>query len=1112
MPPNPNMQNISSQLEMMQQAQSAQAGLFAGSMASLQQTIQSLTDATKMGVMTARNSGSVALGSLQYGAATAIGDLQSIGSSIQAITPGAGPAPMVGGQILAAGGGMQVGSSDIVHGVSTGVINLGGVLGGFAGWEAVAGLGRATGIGIGSFTRGGAAAGRVLMGGGALGGAGAIAGGAMGAAAAIALPLAAAAGVEYIAEQASMHLGAVRDIDAIMKQQMWRNAPFDPNVDPSRTNYRRLAENIAGDISGMRGFDATSATQIVGMGMELGLFQGATGEGGQGIRARAKELAEAVKDVSRLVGTSLQESLTVMAEVKQAGFDPTSAAGVIVQSRGLGMAGGFTAAEMHMTGMRGAQMFRGLGVSPTFGFNAAQQSLAMASNLTLTGAVPQWLQASMGGRQAMGETMTQGVANFLHSPMGNVFAAALNAPGGAGNLAQPFEELGAAAARGVGTTPGEYVNFLANKRRLVEEAGPEAVQAFRARTISQAFEREVLQNDPTYRETWDLMTKSQRGERIGEYAAARFVGSMGIGTADEARVLGQLAANPQTFDSQRQALKSEMHRASMDRYMEEHGPVGWARRNITDPLGRNVQVSASAIARPFTAIGEEFEETTRDISNWMYGIERRSVSASDVEAAAKFETSGLPRGRRHLRISAPEVIQRFTERGLVQEISREEYQRGEDEFVLVGPPSTSGTLRAVRKVEIDKDRQQAGALRQVLLGNRKFTEAEDQAVNAAFSRVFKEQGLGEYRATQIDAITNTSFNMENRVANMRELISAVMPGEGSEGYENLPGETFEEKKHQLMNKFGKTLGVHDVLARAAKNSQIESVTDPTAVEKDAIAKLDKNIEDLTEKYFGTTWNDDAQRNVIKANIRDIQKVATGKITGIERLEVAQRLAKAGGGSAAQILKRIESDSAILTVGEGGTISAKSVGLTLVEAVTGVEAKSRQIISERLETRLEQSAESIRERLAKGGKLTAQEESLIGRLEDVGSASELRTVLGDFRETAAFVNVVQANPFLARAAKLLPATGNISAKQIQELLVSADVGGTEMGVSDPTERAKVREFTQVNAMFQTTHRSMSRLASATAILLTEVQRSGSKKQPNSNSSPSMPAATTVVTGD
>lgn len=615
MPLNPDMQSMAQQLDALRQSQFQQTGMLAGAVTALQQTIQDLANATRLGAATAQQSGGTALQSLQYGAATAMGDVQAFGGALLRMTAPAGPPPDVTMSTMAMGGGMGVGGGvDVVHGAAVGALTLGSVAAGYGAFA----------MPFGRAWTGGRALGRAFMGVGARGAIGAAIGGGLAVTGVGALALGAGLAVEHVANTAIEHLGAVRDINAVMRQQMWRNAPFDPNINLATANYRGVAADITLDIANMRGFSAADATTIVGGGMELGLFQGAGG-GAQGIRRRASELAEAVREVTRLLGTSMEESLVMMAEIKQVGFDPMTAPGVLLASRGMGRAAGFTGAEMHRAGMVGAQAFRGTGFDPTFGFNAAQSSLAIASDLTLRGAMPKELVASFGGREAMGRQMTENLRDFVQSPY-----AMLAALAGPDVGIDPQQVLDVAQERFAAMTPAQVMAWTGG--------GWQAAAAKIDPRIWQARQAGLALLGARRLRGFEQLTPEAQGRAIAGQAQV-----MGLArNVNEANFLANLAQNPQTFESQAQAIKAEAIRDAEERYLQDHGMGAWLQRNIIDnaQVGVNTMVN-EVVVKPTNSAKAVLDDAAAAISNHWYGVRKTTITQEALEAA----TERTERGR-----------------------------------------------------------------------------------------------------------------------------------------------------------------------------------------------------------------------------------------------------------------------------------------------------------------------------------------------------------------------------------------------------------------------------------------------------------------------------------
>jgi hypothetical protein len=384
-------------------------------------------------------------------------------------------------------------------------------------------------------------------------------------AAGVAIPMAAAIAAEEVVNVGISHMGAVRDVEAVMTQQAGRITPFNPSAGvPDARNFRG----------------------------ELGLFTGAGAEAG-GLRRRAKELADSVKEMTSLLGTSMEEGLTMMAELRQAGFEGAAAPGAVLASRGRGRLGGFTAGEMHAVGMRGAQMFRGTGISPSVGFNAAQSSLAQVSDMVNNNVISNDLVASMGGRQRMAEGMTQSQLAFLQGGAGRAFLAA-----GAGGQAMDFisgrANLADAAMQGIGgrMDPTQMAMFLGRQGQIAGELGPEMIQAAQQRTLFEIAQRggvklEGLNRDQQIQALAGL-AQTPMGQRV-----------LGIRGPEQAMLLAtQAVAAPETMARQAQAMQklrpgSESHLQPSGTRWQPH-TMTWKRTLQTFGTARRQKFSRRA--------------------------------------------------------------------------------------------------------------------------------------------------------------------------------------------------------------------------------------------------------------------------------------------------------------------------------------------------------------------------------------------------------------------------------------------------------------------------------------------------------------------------------------
>lgn len=822
MPANPDMSTVMSQMAQMQSAQASSTNMLASAIGSLQSTISQMASATQLGVATAYAGGQTALQSLQIGAATAMGDVSAVGGGIgQALQAMGGPAgagpPVPGMGMAGGGGGMAIGPGNAAYGASIGALSLVGAAGGYAAWEATstalgAGFRAATGAGAG-FTGAvgrGATLGARMMGGAGIRGAigGAMGGGAV-ALGAIAIPMAAALAAEEIVNIGVERMGAVRDVESILAQQAGRITPFDPGAGiPTAAQFRGVAGQIVGDLAGTRGIGAGGAAQFISQAAELGLFTGA-GADPQGIRGKARELADAVKEMTKLLGTSMEESLTMMAELRQVGFEGAAAPGAVLASRGRGRLGGFTGAEMHAVGMRGAQAFRGMGISPAVGFNAGQSNLAQISDMVNNNLISNDLVSSMGGRQRMAEQMTQAQAGFLQTGAGQAFlASAAQGRGGAMAFIGGQQDLASAAMMGLGGggDPRDIAAFLGRRGRIAQELGAETIGAGQVATLREMVERSGFQ-------IRGLGRVEQQDVIAG--IAMMGQGALGIQGPEQAVLLAtQLMAAPQTLARQAQAMRSESWRETLTRYNEQN--VGFSGAWFKTTTFFN-ELSAG-VGEPFAATRNVFADTYDDVSerwNDWYNDERTeilsrgNVSEVSKQIARDFRDPKSAK-RRVNRVLDEDSIARIKKKSNIVQLEgtighiKEQLAQADGDLTLLGttelttleklgdiaplassianlitgPRERIYTVAAVRTSEIDAIDAQATEMNDARLRRFSMTDKQKETLDARINETlkkpmklsFQEQvQIGHMRFTNTSTSGNSMFDDWRETGDKRDI-------------------------------------------------------------------------------------------------------------------------------------------------------------------------------------------------------------------------------------------------------------------------------------------------------------------------------------------------------
>jgi hypothetical protein len=580
-------------------AQAAAHTELAGQASSMQATMQNIAQATALGAQTAMHGAQTAAGAAAYGASSAFGSVLSTGQMAGSYF--SGPQPIQGDP---AGVGVQ----DVFHGASIGGTAAGGLLAGFVGWDIGSRISPVGFGAVGKAWHGGMAAGGIR---GALaGGVGAVGAGA----AALAIPLAASMAVERVFSIGAEQMNTIRDVNGILSNNMSRFMPFDPGreADPTAITFRREAQEITSHLGRMQEIGRANVGRFMEMGIGLGLFEGAGAEGGDGIVQKAKELADAVRDMTRLLGTSMEEGLQVMGDLRQTGMDPSRATGVAMGLQGMARFSGYSAADLHAAGMAGAAQFRGMGIGPEFGYQAATQNLATVTNMTQTGAIPLWLQASLGGREAAANAMTQGIGGFVTSDIGRAYSLAYNQGVTGGN----FQDVVSASAGALQGNRAEMAATLGNIGNLQREQGPALQQAMRSQMLLGAATQTMgAQNFAGLDQAAQINAMTHLLMQ-----SPRLANAMGVQTADQARLAATtaLTAGP-ALQNQAAAMQMTMEQTVTNEYLSRNygvrGLMYRGRQALTN-VGQDI---GDIAGEAYVGIADPVQRMVSDVGHFFAG-------------------------------------------------------------------------------------------------------------------------------------------------------------------------------------------------------------------------------------------------------------------------------------------------------------------------------------------------------------------------------------------------------------------------------------------------------------------------------------------------------------
>ncbi len=230
------------------------------------------------------------------------------------------------------------------------------------------------------------------------------------------------------------------------------------------------SRRVAGDITRMHLSDpmisGSDATMIAGMGAQFGLMGDASSSSGDYLK-NFRKLTKDAKEVATALGTSLQEGMAAMAQLKGVGFGVGQIGGVVSQLSG--MAGGDPGKIRGLigTGMMGASAFHGTGMARTGGFWQAIGTAGSVGAAKGTGDVSGEMWTQAGGTGGVTRLMLGSNMQFQESGMGVAMQAGLwqggtkmGAYGGGSAM-----DLMAAGVGGMGS--GDWLSFNRNRAEAV---------------------------------------------------------------------------------------------------------------------------------------------------------------------------------------------------------------------------------------------------------------------------------------------------------------------------------------------------------------------------------------------------------------------------------------------------------------------------------------------------------------------------------------------------------------------------------------------------------------------------------------------------------------------
>lgn len=223
---------------------------------------------------------------------------------------------------------------------------------------------------------------------------------------------------------------------------------------------------VAADITKMHLSDPLMSSkdmmQVAGFGARFGLMGDPASSSSEYLK-NFRKLTEDAKSVASALGTSLQEGMATMAQLKGAGFGVGQIGGVVDQLSGI--AGGDPSKIRGLigTGMMGASAFHGTGMARTGGFWQAIGTAGAVGSAFEAGDVSREMWHQAGGKSGVTRLMLGSNLQFQQSGMGIAMQAGLWQGGtGMANFAGgDVMDLMAGGLGGMGS--GDFLAFNRNR-------------------------------------------------------------------------------------------------------------------------------------------------------------------------------------------------------------------------------------------------------------------------------------------------------------------------------------------------------------------------------------------------------------------------------------------------------------------------------------------------------------------------------------------------------------------------------------------------------------------------------------------------------------------------
>lgn len=695
-------------------------------------------------------------------------------------------------------------------------------------------------------------------------------------------------------------------------------------------------------------------TNILKGGTQMGLFTGTRDM--EDFKRRFKDITENVKQVTKLLHTTLEEGLKTMADLKAVGIDPSKAAAVTTQAAALGATAGRTAQEMIGIGLQGAELYRGTGVQMGIGFQAAQMNTAAIRASRDAGLLSQEAIAQAGGEEALAMRMTAGGLAFGQSTQGRGFAAAFFQPGqglnqaafmqnmmtGGGNFIQNVQN----AAQNLGN-PARLIEFQANQERIMEEMG----KKFGGRGLEMA----MLGSTLSYAEYMANQTGASK-----EDAFRLALKQQGKSHSEIDAYMAQIRDPEKVYKSLQEGVEATANKRKIDEASEN-----FVLNRLGSAVGDKIKGVVDMVAKPLNETIDDIKEGTRRVvEEQVYGVVRGTTKGVDM--SVRFEKTDEVK-RDLARLGPTDLSQKgllartaggaaadllknkdiAAISGVEVKTTSDKSKLGPDDVIL--ETSILGETKYVKRSEYEKGSKNLQSLQMTEEEARGFEKAGALGKGKTITELFAEGKAAKIQSTP--ELLKEMFGKTN--VSREEMAFAILETKGT-SLEKILSDT--RSKARESNDITENINVTRL-----KQARDEFDTGKSMLEKRGDIKLADGVAELLAKADELSMKDPAgsTRYINEA------KALQAKKTGEPLADIDKKINKAYGGSQLALEK----------------IRVGHVAMEEVQQARGASAISRSLESELMSEKGVKLDEKVRQQASDAA-------ALIG----TGDVSKIKAVL------------------------------------------------------------------------------------------------------------------------